>query len=80
LSVPNSYVERLLRDGHLPVRGAGTDAQIPIGDALALKEKRDRERRDGLRELSRLQELPELQTQTPKCVCLNAFSPEPTIK
>ncbi len=54
LNVPNEYVELLLRDGHLPVRGAGKDARVPIEDALAFKEKRDRERRDGLRELSQM--------------------------
>lgn len=54
LNVPNEYVELLLRDGHLPVRGAGTGARVPVEDVLAFKEKRDRERRDGLRELSRL--------------------------
>jgi excisionase family DNA binding protein len=54
LNVPNEYVERLLREGHLPVRGAGTEARVPIEDALAFKERRDRERRAGLRELSRL--------------------------
>jgi excisionase family DNA binding protein len=54
VNVPDGYVERLLRDGHLPGRGAGTEARVPIEDALAFKVKRDRERRDGLRELSRL--------------------------
>jgi hypothetical protein len=54
LHVPNEHVERLLRDGHLPVRGAGTEARVPIEEALAFKERRDRECRDGLRELSRL--------------------------
>jgi len=54
LNVPNEYVELLLRDGHLPVRGAGTDVRVPIEDALAFKEKRDRERRDGLRGLSQM--------------------------
>ena len=54
LNVPKEYVERLLRDGHLPVRGAGTEARVPIEDALVFKEKRDRERREGLRELSQM--------------------------
>jgi hypothetical protein len=48
LNVPNEYGELLLRDGQLPVRGAGTEARVPIEDALAVKERRDRERRDGL--------------------------------
>ena len=54
LNLPNDYVERLLRDSRLPFRGAGTDARVPIEDALAFKEKRDRERRDGLRGLSQM--------------------------
>ena len=54
LNVPNDYIERLLRDGRLPFRGAGTEARVPIEDALAFKERRDRERRAGLRDLSRL--------------------------
>lgn len=28
LNVPNEYVERLVRDGHLPVHGAGTEARV----------------------------------------------------
>jgi excisionase family DNA binding protein len=54
LNVPNEYVERLLRDGQVPVRGAGTEARVPVEDALAFKERRDGERRDGLRGLSQM--------------------------
>jgi len=48
------YLVRLLEGGRIPFRKTGKHRRPRIGDVLAYKAQRDKDRRAGLRELSRL--------------------------
>ena len=48
------YLVRLLEGGRIPFRKTGKHRRLRIGDVLAYKAQRDKDRRAGLRELSRL--------------------------
>ena len=54
LSVSRQYLVRLLEGGRIPFRKTGKHRRLRIGDVLAYKAQRDKDRRAGLRELSRL--------------------------
>jgi len=54
LNVSRQYLVRLLDEGRIPFRKTGKHRRLRIEDVLAFKERRDRDRRAGLRELSRL--------------------------
>jgi len=54
LNVSRQYLVRLLDDGRIPFRKTGKHRRLRIEDVLAFGEQRDRDRRAGLRELSRL--------------------------
>jgi excisionase family DNA binding protein len=54
LNVSRQYLVRLLDDRRIPFRKTGKHRRLRIEDVLAFKERRDRDRRAGLRELSRL--------------------------
>ena len=54
LNVSRQYLVRLLDERRLPFRKTGKHRRLRIEDVLAFKERRDRDRRAGLRELSRL--------------------------
>jgi excisionase family DNA binding protein len=54
LNVSRQYLVRLLDEGRIPFRKTGKHRRVRIADVLAFKEERDRNRRAGLRELSRL--------------------------
>ncbi len=56
LNVRRDYLVGLLDAGKLPSRGAGDARRVPREDLVAFKAARDADRRDGLRELSRLTE------------------------
>jgi excisionase family DNA binding protein len=56
LNVSRQYLVRLLDDDKLPYRKTGKHRRIRIEDVLSFKERRDRERRLHLKELSRLSE------------------------
>ena len=54
LNVSRQYLVRLLDEGRLPFRKTGKHRRLRIEDVIAYGEKRDRDRRAGLRELSQL--------------------------
>ncbi len=54
LNVSRQYLVRLLDDGRIPFRKTGKHRRLRIEDVLEFKEKRDKDRRAGLRELSRM--------------------------
>jgi excisionase family DNA binding protein len=54
LNVSRQYLVRLLDEGRIPFRKTGKHRRLRIEDVLAFKEQRDKDRRAGLRELSRL--------------------------
>lgn len=56
LNVSRQYLVRLLNDGRIPYTKTGTHRRVQIEDVLAFKKQRDRERRAGLNELTRLSE------------------------
>ena len=54
LNVSRQYLVRLLDEGRIPYRKTGKHRRLRIEDVLSFKEQRDKDRRAGLRELSRL--------------------------
>lgn len=54
LNVSRQYLVRLLDEGRIPFRKTGKHRRVRIDDVLSFKERRDKDRRAGLRELSRL--------------------------
>lgn len=54
LNVSRQYLVRLLNEERLPYRKTGKHRRLLIEDVLAFKEKRDKDRRAGLRELSQM--------------------------
>jgi len=52
LNVSRQYFVRLLEGERIPYRKTGKHRRLKIEDVLAFKDKRDRDRRAGLRELS----------------------------
>jgi excisionase family DNA binding protein len=56
LNVSRQYLVRLLDDGRIAFRKTGKHRRLRIEDVLAFKQKRDKDRRAGLRELSRMTE------------------------
>ncbi|TMQ11913.1 MAG: helix-turn-helix domain-containing protein [Deltaproteobacteria bacterium] len=54
LNVSRQYLVRLLDEGRILFRKTGKHRRLRIEDVLAFKEQRDKDRRAGLRELSRL--------------------------
>ena len=54
LNVSRQYVVRLLDEGRIPYGKTGKHRRLRIEDVLAFKETRDKDRRAGLRELSRM--------------------------
>jgi excisionase family DNA binding protein len=54
LNVSRQYLVRLLDEGRIAFRKTGKHRRLRIEDVLAFKEQRDKDRRAGLRELSRL--------------------------
>lgn len=56
LNVSRQYLVRLLDEGRIPFRKTGTHRRVRIEDVLAFREARDKDRRAGLRELSRMTE------------------------
>lgn len=54
LNVSRQYLVRLLNEGRIPFRKTGKHRRLQIEDVLAFKEKRDKDRRAGLRELSQM--------------------------
>lgn len=56
LNVSRQYLVRLLDEGRVACRRTGKHRRLRIEDVLAFKETRDKDRRAGLRELSRVTE------------------------
>jgi excisionase family DNA binding protein len=56
LNVSRQYLVRLLDEGRIPFRKTGKHRRLRVEDVLAFREERDKNRRAGLRELSRLTE------------------------
>lgn len=54
LNVSRQYLVRLLDEGRIAFRRTGKHRRLRIEDVLAFKEKRDKDRRAGLRELTRM--------------------------
>jgi excisionase family DNA binding protein len=54
LNVSRQYLVRLLDERRIPFRKTGKHRRLRVEDVLAFKEQRDKDRRAGLRELSRL--------------------------
>lgn len=54
LNVSRQYLVRLLDEKRIPCTKTGSHRRIRLEDVLSFKEKRDRNRRAGMRELSRL--------------------------
>lgn len=54
LNVSRQYLVRLLEEGRIRFRKTGKHRRLRIEDVLAFKEQRDKDRRAGLRELSRM--------------------------
>ena len=56
LNVSRQYLVRLLDDGRIPFTKTGKHRRVRIEDVLAFKELRDRDRKAGLDELTRMSE------------------------
>lgn len=56
LNVSRQYLVRLLDEGRIAFRKTGKHRRVRIEDVLSFKELRDKDRRAGLRELSRMTE------------------------
>lgn len=56
LNVSRQYVVRLLDEGQIPFRKTGKHRRLRIADVLEFKERRDKDRRAGLRQLSQMTE------------------------
>jgi excisionase family DNA binding protein len=56
LNVSRQYLVRLLNEGHISYTKTGKHRRVRIEDVLAFKEQRDRERKAGLDELTRMSE------------------------
>lgn len=56
LNVSRQYLVRLLDEGRIAYRKTGKHRRLRIEDVLAFKETRDKDRRAGLRALSRMTE------------------------
>ena len=56
LNVSRQYLVRLLDEGRIPFGKTGKHRRVRIEDVLSFKEQRDRDRRAGLRDLSRMTE------------------------
>lgn len=56
VNVSRQYLVRLLDEGRIPFRKTGKHRRLRIEDVLSFKEIRDKDRRAGLRELSRMSE------------------------
>ena len=54
LNVSRQYLVRLLDEGRIPFCKTGKHRRLRIEDVLSFREERDKDRRAGLRELSRL--------------------------
>ncbi len=54
LNVSRQYLVRLLDEGRIPFRKTGKHRRLRVEDVLSFKERRDKDRRSGLRELSRM--------------------------
>jgi excisionase family DNA binding protein len=54
LNVSRQYLVRLLNENRIPFRKTGKHRRLRVEDVLEFKEKRDKDRRAGLRELSQL--------------------------
>jgi excisionase family DNA binding protein len=54
LNVSRQYLVRLLKEERIPYRKTGKHRRLRIEDVLSYKEQREKDRRAGLRELSRL--------------------------
>jgi excisionase family DNA binding protein len=54
LNVSRQYLVRLLDEGRIPFRKTGQHRRLRIEDVLAFKQTRDKDRRAGLRDLSRM--------------------------
>lgn len=54
LNLSRQYLARLLDEKRIPFRKAGQHRRLRIEDVLQFKEKRDKERRAGLRKLSQM--------------------------
>jgi excisionase family DNA binding protein len=54
LNVSRQYLVRLLDEGRIPFRKTGKHRRLRIEDVLTFKDRRDKDRRAGLRELSQL--------------------------
>jgi len=54
LNVSRQYLVRLLDEGRIAFRKTGMHRRLRIEDVLEFKDKRDKDRRAGLRELSRM--------------------------
>jgi excisionase family DNA binding protein len=54
LNVSRQYLVRLLDEGRIPFRKTGKHRRLRIEDVLRFKETRDKDRRAGLRDLSRM--------------------------
>lgn len=56
LNVSRQYLVRLLDEGRIPFRKTGKHRRLRVEDVLSFKATRDKDRRAGLRELSRMSE------------------------
>lgn len=56
LNVSRQYLVRLLDEGRIPFTKTGKHRRVRIEDVLGFKEQRDRERKTGLDELTRMSE------------------------
>ena len=54
LNVSRQYLVRLLDEGRIAFRKTGKHRRLRVEDVISFKEKRDKDRRAGLRELSQL--------------------------